>query len=707
MKRCFSKLLPFLVTLLFITAGVNIQAQNSSATLQPGTPIEQTIGIGQTHSYTIRLAEEQFLQFVIMQRGVDVIVSVFAADGKRMGTFDTPNGTEGPEHCSIVSVTAGLYRIDVTPLESSTTVGGAGRYEIKTVEIRLATEQELKGGQNEEATKKKGLALLNEVIDAIPEVRQEQTRVKVKVQAASILWDVNEKKAAKLLSEAMTDAKDYLATIKPEDDRYEEVNQWVNQIRYEVVQTLALHDPEGALELFRSTRLRTDERPHVVQMEEQFELSLASQLASKNPQRAYEIAEASLKKGYPSTLIQTISQLKRQDSDLAPRLAKKLIEKLMSENLVKNYQALEMTMNLLRINQPALNGTEGTDPIFDLWSKQDYKELTTKLVDEVLNAPPFQERGPMGENAFNPTVLLKLKGISALLEPLVPGSTAAIDKKLKELNIKPGSEWVRSLNSVTSSSPEEAAAALAQAPPQMRENLLQQFAEKTMNSGDFAKARQLIIENASNPRARQLALINLERQAALRNASDGKFEEALGHLAKLPSAKERAAILSQFANRIGPGYKREVALSLLEKALVTLGLSVRAENVDQLNARAQVAIGFARYDAKRAFEIVDPLIDQFNELTEAAKTMNGFTEEYFVDGELMMQNGNTLSTLSNSLSSALESLSAFDFDRAKLTSERLRLPEVRIIARLGIAQQAIKPGGVYSASTAYLNNLNR
>jgi len=136
-------------------------------------------------------------------------------------------------------------------------------------------------------------------------------------------------------------------------------------------------------------------------------------------------------------------------------------------------------------------------------------------------------------------------------------------------------------------------------------------------------------------------------------------------------------------------------------------LNVRAENVDQLNARAQVAIGFARYDSKRAFEIVDPLIDQFNELSEAGKTMNGFAEEFFVDGELSMQNGNTLSTLSASLSSALENLSAFDFDRAKLTSERLKLPEVRIIARLGIAQQAIQPSGPYSPSTAYLNNLNR
>jgi len=314
----------------------------------------------------------------------------------------------------------------------------------------------------------------------------------------------------------------------------------------------------------------------------------------------------------------------------------------------------------------------------------------------------------MGENPLGPGVLFRLKAMSASLEPLVPGATAAIDKKLKEVGGEgPSAEWNKLQNSINNSSPEDAMAAISQASPLYKENLLQQLAEKTMNSGDFTRARQLIKENASNPRQQQLALINLERQAALRDASDGNIEEALSHLAKLPSAKERATILAQFASRIGPGLKRETALSLLERALNSLGMSVRAENVDQLNARAQVAIGFARYDSKRAFEIVDPLIDQFNELTDAAKTMNGFTEEFFVEGELAMQNGNTLSSLSTSLSSALESLSAFDFDRAKLTSERLKLPEVRLIARLGIAQQAIQPGGPYSSSAAYLNNLNR
>ena len=705
MRHFFPKLFPFLV--LFITTGINAQAQNSSSTLQPGTPVEQTISAGQTHSYTISLSDEQFLQFVVMQRGVDVLVSVFSPAGKRLAAFDTPNGANGPEHCSIVSVSAGVYRIDVAPLESSTRITSPGRYEINTVEVRRATEQELKAGQNDEATKKKALALLNEVIESIPEIRQEQTRVKVKLQAAQILWTVDEKKAAKLLSESLTDAKDYLATIKLDDERYDEVFQWTNQVRYEAVQTLALHDPEAALELFRATRPSTDDSPHVKQMEEQFELSLASQLAAKNPQRAYEMAEASIKTGYPPTLIQTINELSKRDSELATKLAEKLVGKLMSEKLLKTPQAFEMSLNLLRLDQPisrvAAESSAGSSENI-LLSRNEYKELVQKLLNEALSVTPSQNR----ERQEGPYALFRLRSLGPQLDTVVPGATAALDKKLKEMGAGgPLNEWAQLQQAINDSSPEDAMDAISQAPEQFKGPLLEQLTNKTINSGDFAKARQIITESSSNPRQRQLALINLERQAALRDASDGKIEEALGHLAKLPSAKERATILVQFASRIGPGYKRETAVSLLEKALNSLGMSVRAENVDQLNARAQVAIGFARYDSKRAFEIVDPLIDQFNELSEAARTMNGFAEDFFVEGELFTQNGNTLSTVSTSLTSALGSLSAFDFDRAKLTSERLKLPEVRIIARLGIAQQAIQPSGPYSANTAYLNILNR
>jgi hypothetical protein len=126
-----------------------------------------------------------------------------------------------------------------------------------------------------------------------------------------------------------------------------------------------------------------------------------------------------------------------------------------------------------------------------------------------------------------------------------------------------------------------------------------------------------------------------------------------------------------------------------------------------MNALINLAAAFSRYDSKRGFEMLDPLVDQFNDLSNAAKTLNGFGPEYFVNGELSMQNGNSLSTLAYPVANALGSLSLTDFDRAKSTADRFVLPEVRMNLYLAIVQQALLPNGVYSPTAVYWNNLNR
>ena len=174
-----------------------------------------------------------------------------------------------------------------------------------------------------------------------------------------------------------------------------------------------------------------------------------------------------------------------------------------------------------------------------------------------------------------------------------------------------------------------------------REQLYIQLANREATNGDIGRARQ-IIKLIPNPYQRRHALANIDQQEMYRAIGKGKIDEALRLLAVFAHPKERAAQMSQIVNQIGPGQKRANAINFLEQASAMLGPSSQAQDQEQMNALFEIARAFSHYDAKRSFEIVDPLIDQINEICAAARTMEGFGGENFDDDELNMQNGSVI-----------------------------------------------------------------
>src|SRR5262245_22918424 len=62
--------------------------------LEPSAPREGQLAGGQTHDYHLNLAAGQFLHVVVDQRGIDVVVRLFAPDGKQLIEVDSPNGDQ-------------------------------------------------------------------------------------------------------------------------------------------------------------------------------------------------------------------------------------------------------------------------------------------------------------------------------------------------------------------------------------------------------------------------------------------------------------------------------------------------------------------------------------------------------------------------------------------------------------------------------------
>jgi hypothetical protein len=151
------------------------------------------------------------LKLVVDQRGVDVVARVFSPDGKSLGEFDSPNGDTGPENVSLIARDSGVYRIDVLPLEVEKDANPvSGRYEIKILEVRAATKQELKAEHNKDGAKEKGFALLVEMANSLSHIRQPQIRVRDQIEVSKLLWSHYEKTARKLVQDAMEGVKAYV-----------------------------------------------------------------------------------------------------------------------------------------------------------------------------------------------------------------------------------------------------------------------------------------------------------------------------------------------------------------------------------------------------------------------------------------------------------------------------------------------------------------
>jgi hypothetical protein len=112
-----------------------------------------------------------------------------------------------------------------------------------------------------------------------------------------------------------------------------------------------------------------------------------------------------------------------------------------------------------------------------------------------------------------------------------------------------------------------------------------------------------------------------------------------------------------------------------------------------MGALLEIARAFSPYDSKRSFEMIDPLIEQFNDICAAARTLEGFGLQSFANDELDLANEGALAQITNQMSDVLGSLALVNFDRAKAASDKLRLGEVRLHVHLQIAERTITGQG--------------
>jgi hypothetical protein len=551
------------------------------------------------------------------------------------------------------------------------------------------TDEQRKAKQELE---QKAINLLEDVIKDSESFKNAENRIRLRASAAYLLWEHDEARARNLFKEVMASFADLLNNPETVDSSGtgRMFDEGPRQLRVELVQMLARRDARLAREFMRATRPPGSQpnSPRNALPDQQLEINLATQIAATDPKQALEMAEENLSRGLSYELTPLLSTLREKDPEAAAKLASEMMAKIRTEKLESSQITRQVALALLteaaQMPDGEVKNATGVTPLLD---QQTLRELTEMLLTEALRP-----------SSTSPELLNSLQEMIPIVEKYAPSRVAQLRRKAEPQKSKESGDgedaqldWSKYRPLIEKGSVDELLEAAPKSPEGMRDMLYQRAAGKLIEEGDLEHARQVISEQVKDPDQRKLMLDQVDEAGAVKAAEQGKIEQTRKMLATLRSNEERMVVLAQLATGAAAKGEKKIALQLLDEAR---GMMIgRAKNFKQLGAQLAVARAYASLDAARSLAMLEPVVDQLNELLAAAVVLGGFiTDEIVKDDEVMI--GPLLMISGEFLANYLgdvNTLARADFERTRALADRFQRDEVRIIARMLIAQSILAP----------------
>ncbi|MBI1765698.1 MAG: hypothetical protein HYR56_30205 [Acidobacteria bacterium] len=538
------------------------------------------------------------------------------------------------------------------------------------------------------------LVLLEECLAELSALRLTENRIALQINLTEALWPRAATRAQALASQAVAQLLEFAQQSPAPDDpmRWQHANL-VNQLSGQLFQVLAEHDVKLALELLRALRATQPLAPDNPQGRD-YELQLAAHLAPQDPQLALQTALEGLKDGnFSHQLLAVWHALRSKDPQLAEQFLNKLLEELQRANWLTNSNAINLLNNLLNtLNSEVQNAAAqpNSAPSANQAGVETARQQLRQLLELLLTQALKLNNGNLYDEQQNGSaryLLGQLRQMLPLFEKHLPARLAAARAKLAQFE----QAVPRYRDPYQTYQPEKQTAAeltalAAKAPPQERTWLYTEAANKSLAKGELERARQIINDNISDPQQRHEALTNLNRQLIAQLTTQEKFAEAQTLLQRLPIS-ERISYLTQWAAQAVEKNAQPAAQKLLAEARALLG--DRLETRAQMEAQAAIAQVYARLEAERAFELLEPVMARGNQVLAAYATLGPYDQNgLYRDGESLLVNG-IGQGLPHNLGAVLALLASQHFDRVRNLLNQCEAPEVRLQLKLTLAVQML------------------
>ena len=583
---------------------------------------------------------------------------------------------------------------------------------------QIAPKVDVKKSDVAPELQEKVVALLKNLAREAEQFSAPLNRVGARIEIGKLLWKSDEKQARIVFQNALAELStmvNQIPLVNAEDEEenaesYSIIND-ARTLRNNLLVALGSSDPNFALEALQNLSRKDETGKSLFEDDQSLELSLAAQIAEKDPKQAYAMAKKNLESGISANLFTTLASLYEKDAELGAKLAQDIAGKMKSKDTTvsSTIDNLSNMSNMRMSNRTMSNGmmtqtTQSAGYAVNVWDVQTFLETIKKL-----NRQAVKNKKPsvLTENEIKEIVeILAQKFVrQEYLSPYevvrtMPEITRYFPAQAQAIQRKIGQEQSAMLgnligaenfqNEVEDKSPDEIAQIIEKKPSAERDNLYYKAAETAFIGGKFEEAKKYH-EKIKTKRDYDYLDKGIENSMPLALAEKGDMREVRRMLAKVKTAEKRIEILTALAASVAKKGDKKSASALAGEARSMY--SGRMKNRKNLASVLQIAQAYSVFDAEQGFAFLESNMSFFNEVISAGILLDEFNEYGSVTGDEVRLDTVRAESYRNLPKGValIKNLCAADFDRTVSLAEKFSRAEVRFFARLRLAEALLNP----------------
>jgi len=544
-----------------------------------------------------------------------------------------------------------------------------------------------KEAEQKQELKRKSYALVDEIATGALSLKLPENRAFVLAESADLLWEHDEKRARNLF----WDANNVLTLITVPATSEQEGKKHLNAFlagfgfRRDLVRKVARRDPQLALDLLRSLQQPPPEILGANYLPD-LEQEIAAEAATRDPKRAFQIARDSLAKGLTFSVFNLLMRIHDLDTETGSRFAGELIDKLQTKNIATDIVASRLAMELLissrTSREPPADGTYlGEENPLKL-----SREQRRQLVEMVANSA-------LGLSANN-NLLYSVTELMPEIEEFAPERAALLQKKVEVLNetlTKEQKGWQQYNSLVRNGTPEELLTASQDSNSEQRRWMQQQAVVLAVLRKRADSLREYINAEIKDDSVRKNLIDTLDAEQINSAINKGNADELRKLLSVVRLKEERARAMAEMALLLEKKGEHDEALKLLDEAQTLIKNDFSSDT--QTNALLALVCAYALVEPARGFAIMEASIDRANDQISKLMLLDKVVRTGTVKkGEVILQNsgGISMEFMMFKYGKSVSILAKTDFDRTKGLADRLGRNELRLMARLMLAQVLLR-----------------